>query len=194
MKAIAKTILIRLYLLKVAIGKFFFGISTVVSALESCRNLFVDPLLRAYGASLGGGIHFKGRYFFDNVKGDEDSTNDFSKLSIGSGSVIGKGVFFDLTGEIKLGDQVGIGAKSMPMTHMDLGGMPMASIYPRRVASIRIDDGTFLGAHVVIIPGVHLGSCCVVAAGSVITESFPPYSLIAGVPARLVRTLEPPMA
>ncbi|MFN8280456.1 MAG: acyltransferase [Saprospiraceae bacterium] len=186
--------MVRLYLLKVAIGKFIFGISTVVSALETCRNIFAGPLLQKYGAVLGEGIHFKGRYFFDNVTGDEDSTNDFRKLSIGSGSVIGKGVFFDLTGEIKLGDQVGIGAQSMLMTHMDLGRMPMASIYPRHVASIQIDDGTFLGAHVIIIPGVHLGSCCVVAAGSVITESFPPYSLIAGVPARLVRTLEPPQA
>lgn len=170
--------------------KRIFGISSVVLTLEHCRSFLVGPLLSRFGATIGKGVHFKGRYFLDNVVGDEDSLGNFSNLIIGDACVIGKGVFFDLTNKIVLEEQVGIGANSMLMTHMDLGTMPMSAFYSRKSEAIVIGSGTFLGAHVVILHGVSLGKNCVVAAGTVVTESFPDRSLIAGVPARLVRRIE----
>ncbi|MEP7196830.1 MAG: acyltransferase [Saprospiraceae bacterium] len=170
--------------------KFFFGISYVVRKLENCHPIFIPALLKHYKAQIGNGIHWKGKCTFDNVFGDQDAKNDFSNLHIGNSCVIGKGVFFDLTNEIIIEDEVGIGANSMLMTHIDLGEMPMSKIYPRKSEAIHIKRGTFLGAHVVIIHGVTLGENCIVAAGSVITKSFPDYSLIAGVPGRLVRKIE----
>jgi acetyltransferase-like isoleucine patch superfamily enzyme len=51
---------------------------------------------------------------------------------------------------------------------------------------IRIGDGCFLGMRAVIMPGVELGEHCIVAAGAVVMDSFPPRSVIAGNPATFV--------
>lgn len=58
------------------------------------------------------------------------------------------------------------------------------------VAPVRLGRNVWLGANVTLTKGVTLGDDCVVAAHAVVTRSFPAGSLIAGVPARLLRSLE----
>ena len=53
----------------------------------------------------------------------------------------------------------------------------------------RIGDNCWLGAHVVVTSGVTIGERCVIGANSVVTGDVPPFSLAAGTPARVVRTL-----
>lgn len=53
---------------------------------------------------------------------------------------------------------------------------------------VSIGDGCFIGFGAVILPGVALGPGCVVGANSVVTCSFEPRSVIAGAPARLIKT------
>jgi len=50
-----------------------------------------------------------------------------------------------------------------------------------------IGSNSFLGMRVSILPNVSLGNNCVVGAHSVVTKSFPPYSMVAGVPAKRIR-------
>jgi acetyltransferase-like isoleucine patch superfamily enzyme len=50
-----------------------------------------------------------------------------------------------------------------------------------------IDDDCWLGEGCRVLKGVHLGRGCVVGANAVVTRSFPPYSVVGGVPARLLR-------
>lgn len=58
------------------------------------------------------------------------------------------------------------------------------------ILPIRIEDECFIGAHSFILKGVHLGKHCVVGANTVVTKSFPAYSVIAGNPGKLLRALK----
>lgn len=58
---------------------------------------------------------------------------------------------------------------------------------PISVKSVRIGNGCWIGERACIMPGVELGDGCVVGANAVVTKSFPPYSIVAGVPARKLR-------
>jgi acetyltransferase-like isoleucine patch superfamily enzyme len=53
---------------------------------------------------------------------------------------------------------------------------------------IRIGRNSWIGANAVILPGIQLGDHVIVGAGAIVTHSFPSYSVIAGNPARLLRT------
>ncbi|MEM5005371.1 acyltransferase [Priestia megaterium] len=55
---------------------------------------------------------------------------------------------------------------------------------------IRIGDNTFIGNDVIILPGVTVGSNCVLGAGSIITRSIPDNSVAAGIPAKPLRTIQ----
>lgn len=59
---------------------------------------------------------------------------------------------------------------------------------------IRIGSDCWIGAKVTILDGVTLGHGCVIAAGSVVNRSFPDYSIIGGVPARILKTRTNPMS
>ena len=50
-----------------------------------------------------------------------------------------------------------------------------------------IEDDVWCGANVTILKGVTIGRGSIVAAGAVVTHSFPPYSVIGGVPAKLLK-------
>ena len=52
---------------------------------------------------------------------------------------------------------------------------------------VTIEDDVWCGANVTILKGVTIGRGSIVAAGAVVTKSFPPYSIIGGVPAKLLR-------
>lgn len=52
---------------------------------------------------------------------------------------------------------------------------------------IIIEDDVWIGANAVVLPNVEIGKGTIVAAGAVVTRSFPPYSIVAGVPAKVVR-------
>lgn len=52
---------------------------------------------------------------------------------------------------------------------------------------VTIEDDVWCGANVTILKGVTIGRGSVVAAGAVVTKSFPPYSIIGGVPAKLLK-------
>lgn len=54
---------------------------------------------------------------------------------------------------------------------------------------VTIEDDVWVGANAVILPGVTIGEHCVVAAGAIVTKDVPPHSLVAGVPAKVIKEI-----
>ena len=57
---------------------------------------------------------------------------------------------------------------------------------------VTIEDDVWIGANAVVLPGVTVGTHSVVAAGAVVSRDVPPYSLVAGVPAKVIKKLSTP--
>ena len=52
--------------------------------------------------------------------------------------------------------------------------------------SVEIDDRVWVGSNVIVLPGVHIGEGAVCCAGCVVTKDIPPYTVVAGIPAKKV--------
>lgn len=178
------------YLLQVRWMYQFFGIEYVADQLAICSRHLVELLLRRYGATIGEQVNFKNNIQIDNAAGDRDNTRDFSNIHIGNRCYIGKGVFFDLPDKVIIEDECVISAGVKFITHADCGNRVMAQWYPRERGPIVIGYGSWIGANAIILNSVKLGKCCVVGAGSVVTQSFPDYSVVVGSPAKVVKRLE----
>ena len=59
------------------------------------------------------------------------------------------------------------------------------------VAPVHVKRGAWVAVNVVILPGVTIGECAIVATGAVVTKDVEPYTLVGGVPAKEIRTFEP---
>lgn len=142
-------------------------------------------ILKAEGIKIGHGIDFHGRL---NLHGSYELKN---KLEIGEWVHIGPMVTLDLSDKITIGNRVTLSLNSQILSHQDLGYSPLAERhYPSQHAPVVIEDGVYIGAGATILMGVRLGKNSLVAAGSVVTNDVAPYTVVAGIPARLVKTLE----
>ncbi|HTN22374.1 MAG TPA: DapH/DapD/GlmU-related protein [Solirubrobacteraceae bacterium] len=107
---------------------------------------------------------------------------------------VGRNVFvnqacmlYDIGG-IEIGDDVMIGPRVSLLT----AGHPLDPDRRRRqivAAPIAIERNVWLGAGAMVLQGVTVGSDAVVAAGAVVTRDVPPRTLVAGVPARVLREI-----
>jgi acetyltransferase-like isoleucine patch superfamily enzyme len=60
---------------------------------------------------------------------------------------------------------------------------------PVVVKPVRINDKAWLGLNVIVLKGVEIGEGAVVAAGSVVTKNVPPWTVVAGNPAKVIREI-----
>ena len=117
-------------------------------------------------------------------------------LSVGDGTSIPKGATFYCTeAPLTIGKKVVFGPRPTIITgdhRIDLLGKHIIDVTVEEKLSendlpVVIEDGVWCGANVTILKGVTIGRGSVVAAGAVVTESCAPYSIIGGVPAKLIK-------
>jgi len=114
-------------------------------------------------------------------------------VKIGKGVFIGSDVFIDNTYPelIVIEDFVTIISRSFIIGHS------FNPIHLEKVLNkdnlmakhgVILKQGCYIGAQCIILPGVTIGECTVIGAGSVVTGDMPAYSMAMGVPARITRT------
>lgn len=110
-------------------------------------------------------------------------------VTIGDGSGIGKDC--ELHGEVHIGDHVMMAAECVFYTRnheVSRTDIPMSQQGETEMNPIYVGDDVWLGRRVMVMPGVHIGNGCVVAAGAVVTKDLPPYTVAGGVPAKVIRS------
>lgn len=117
-------------------------------------------------------------------------------LSVGDDTLIPKGTTIYCTiAPCIIGRKVLFGPKPTIITgdhRIDIIGKHLADVTNEEKSAeqdlpVIIEDGVWCGANVTILKGVTIGHGSIVAAGAVVTESCPPYSIIGGIPAKLIK-------
>jgi len=110
-------------------------------------------------------------------------------LIIGNNVSISSYVVITTAGKVTIGDNVliGYGAKILSANHRIPGGLGTIYGAGHVCKPVVIEDDVWIGANVIVLPGVTLGKGCVVAAGSVVSRNIAPYSIVGGIPAVYIR-------
>lgn len=140
-------------------------------------------LLRAAGVKIGQHSLIQGPL---RLTGRE---NPCPLLTIGEGTLITGGLHVDLGAPVRIGDRVRIGHDVSLLTINHAVGPLYLRAGTSFFEEIVIEDGCWLASRCTVLPGVTIGAGSIVAAGSVVTRSVPKHTLVAGVPARVIREL-----
>ena len=100
--------------------------------------------------------------------------------------------------QVQIGERVSVGphvtivCDSRPNNSPMLCSLPAVKERLIRNAAVIIEDDVWIGAGVVVLPGVRVGRGSIIGAGAVVTADVPAYNVVAGVPARTLRVLDVP--
>lgn len=114
-----------------------------------------------------------------------------NELRVGDGSWIGAQSFLHGAGGLEIGRNVGIGpaVKILSSHHEIDGSLELPILHaPLVFSAVVIEDDADLGAGAIVLPGVRIGRGAQVGAGAVVTRDVPPFAVVAGNPARILRT------
>lgn len=111
-----------------------------------------------------------------------------SKVSIGDNS--GIGVNCELHGEVNIGNNVLMAPECIFYTvnhEFSKVDVPIGTQGDSNMEPINVGNDVWFGRRVMVMPGVSIGDHSIVAAGSVVTRDVPPYSIVGGAPARVIK-------
>jgi acetyltransferase-like isoleucine patch superfamily enzyme len=180
------------------------------------RVFVCEPLLKAYCKEYGKRLHTDCYVHWIQGKGDIVLGNDVTLdgkvsitfavrfadhplLKIGDGTKIGHNCDFRIGKCISLGRNCNLSSGTVIM---DSNGHPADPKSrwawlppdPDDVRPVIIGDGVWIGLRCIIFPGVRIGEGSIVSAGSIVRTHVPPYSVVAGNPAKVMFRLKKPSA
>ncbi|SHH38930.1 2,3,4,5-tetrahydropyridine-2,6-dicarboxylate N-acetyltransferase [Thermosipho atlanticus] len=118
------------------------------------------------------------------------------KVKIGDGAVIMMGAVINIGAEIGKKTMVDmnavIGGRAIigENCHIGAGAVIAGVIEPPSAKPVIIENNVMIGANAVILEGVKVGENSVIAAGAVVIEDVPPNSVVAGVPAKIIKNVD----
>ena len=145
-------------------------------------NVYLRPrLLRWSGVQVGYGCVIRPGIYVSS-----------GKLTLGDFVILNIQCRFACGGGITIGSFCQIGGRvSFETIHHQVAPV-RGGHRPGRGSPIRLEDHVWIGSGAIVLGGVTIGEGAVVAAGAVVTKDVPPFSVAAGVPARVIRTFDAP--
>ncbi|AKN32633.1 2,3,4,5-tetrahydropyridine-2,6-carboxylate N-succinyltransferase [Clostridium carboxidivorans P7] len=119
----------------------------------------------------------------DKVKIDKNAVIMMGAV-INIGAEIGEGTMVDMNAVVGARGKLGKGV------HLGAGAVVAGVLEPPSKSPCEIEDDVLIGANAVILEGVKVGKGSVVAAGSVVVEDVPAGVVVAGIPAKVIKTVD----
>lgn len=116
------------------------------------------------------------------------------RIRIGDGSIIAPYVHIGAVESVTIGRNCGIAPFTWITDHdHDTTDPTQPVVTQRRVlaAPTVIEDGVYVGERVAILRGVRIGTCSIIGTNSVVTRDVPPYAIVVGIPARVIKIWDP---
>lgn len=107
------------------------------------------------------------------------------KVVIGRNTAINRKVVMDARDDVYIGNNVNISAEAAIYTGGHRINSPDFAYYS---APVRIEDRVWIGTRAMIMPGISIGEGAVILPGAVVTQSVPPFSIVGGVPGKVIGT------
>ena len=124
----------------------------------------------------------------------DDRRDGKPTLCIGDGTYIGRFAHINAWRNVRIGNNVLIADRVFisDSSHDFDPAMPVRLQGDSFIGSVELKEGCWIGIGAVILPGVTIGRNAVVGSNAVVTKSVPDYTVVAGIPARVIRQLEAP--
>lgn len=137
-------------------------------------------VLKLSGCNIGKGTTIKGGcYFYGN------------KIETGKDCFINRDCYFDFSAPIKIGDDVGIGhGVTFVTAEHEIGSSERRTGKNISAKPINIGSGSWIGANATILPNVTIGEGAIIAAGALVNKDVAANTMVGGVPAKVIKTLE----
>ncbi len=156
-------------------------ISSIVFALPRHRvfTFVKSNYMRIQGAEIGKGITY-----YPGIK-----INPCINLKLGNNVDLAWGVLITTTGGVEIGDRtlVGYGTNILSANHVipENRGRIFESGHIKK--KVIIANDVWIGSNCIILAGTRIGEGAVVAAGSVITKDVEPFTIVGGIPAKVIK-------
>jgi len=143
-------------------------------------------LLRLFGAKIGRGAVIMDIRLFNL------HYNGLHNLEIGDYCFLGDEVMLDLASKITFFPYSVVSNRVIITTHMHLGykNHPLQKYFPKSEAPVIFRKGCYVGIGAIILSGVIIGDGAVVGAGAVVTKSVSKWTIVGGVPAKMIQRLK----
>jgi acetyltransferase-like isoleucine patch superfamily enzyme len=154
-----------------------------------CTNMKLSRIENNCSLGLGAWISCKSIEMLDGVKiAGGACIVGKERVALGNGVYIGHNALLDCWDAIVLEDHVQVGPGAMILTHDSSGHYIRGEKILSGPSTIR--ENAYIGAGAIVLPGIEIGRCAIVAAGAVVTKNVPPGSTVVGCPARPRATLQ----